>query len=136
MIYILRYQDKILRTNPPDKIPLDKIPPGQNRSCEHTHFDHLLCSAMLHHFITMEYITSNKGGRKLPFENTIYIKQKVLGDFVRGILSGEFCPGDFVLEPHFTSPNLHWKTVYLLRRQSFSFQIMLETVYKYICEIF
>ena len=72
----------------------------------------------------MEYITSNKGGRKLAFENNIYIKQKVLsngtvwgdimggwgdfvqGDFVRGdfvlggilsrgILSGGFCPGGF-----------------------------------------
>ena len=71
--------------------------------------------------MTMEYITSNKGGRKLAFENNIYIKQKVLsngtvwgdlmggfclggfcprgdfvqGDFVRGILSGGFCPGGF-----------------------------------------
>ena len=70
----------------------------------------------------MEYITSNKGGRKLAFENNIYIKQKVLsngtvwgnimgdfvqgdfvwGDFVlggilsRGILSGGFCLGGFV----------------------------------------
>ena len=65
----------------------------------------------------MEYITSNKGGRKLAFEYNIYIKQKVLsngtlwgdimgdfvqGDFVRGdfvlggILSRGFCPGDFV----------------------------------------
>ena len=53
----------------------------------------------------MEYITSNKGGRKLAFENNIYIKQKVLsngtvwgdimGDFVWGILSGGFCPGRF-----------------------------------------
>ena len=43
-----------------------------------THFDHLLCSATLLHFITMEYIKSNKGGRKLAFENNIYIKQKVL----------------------------------------------------------
>ena len=60
--------------------------------------------------MTMEYITSNKGGRKLAFENNISIKQKVLsngtvwgdimGDFVlggilsRGILSlGGFCPG-------------------------------------------
>ena len=69
----------------------------------------------------MEYITSNKGGRKLAFENNVYIKQKVLsngtvwgdimggfcpggfcsrgdfvqGDFVRGILSGGFCPGGF-----------------------------------------
>ena len=76
----------------------------------------------------MEYITSNKGGRKLAFENNIYIKQKVLsngtvwgdimggfcpggfcprgdfvqGDFVRGILSGGVCPGDFVLEPSFS----------------------------------
>ena len=51
----------------------------------------------------MEYITSNKGGRKLAFENNISIKQKVLsngtvwGDFVQGILSGGFCQGDFVL---------------------------------------
>ena len=54
----------------------------------------------------MEYITSNKGGRKLGFENNIYIKQKALsngtvwgdfveGDFVRGILSGGVCPGGF-----------------------------------------
>ena len=28
----------------------------------------------------MEYITSNKGGRKLAFENNIYIKQKVLSN--------------------------------------------------------
>ena len=73
----------------------------------------------------MEYITSNKGGRKLAFENNIYIKQKVLsngadwGDIMggfcpggfclegfcprgilsRGILSGDFVRGDFVLEP-------------------------------------
>ena len=44
------------------------------------HFDHLLRSATLLHFITMEYITSNKGGRKLAFENSIYIKQKVLSN--------------------------------------------------------
>ena len=65
----------------------------------------------------MAYITSNKGGRKLAFENNISIKLKVLsngkvwgdfvqGDFVRGdfvvggilsrgILSGGFCPGGF-----------------------------------------
>ena len=71
--------------------------------------------------MTMEYITSYKGGRKLAFGNNIYIKQKVLSngtvwgdlvqrDFVRedfvlgGILSrgfcpGGVCPGDFVLEP-------------------------------------
>ena len=49
-------------------------------SCEHMHFDHLLHSAALLHFITMEYITSNKGGRKLAFENSIYIKQKVLSN--------------------------------------------------------
>ena len=91
------------------------------KSCERTHFDHLLRSATLLHFMTMEYITSNKDGRKLAFENNIYIKQKVLsngtvwwdimgdfvqggfvqGDFVlggilsRGILSGGFCPGGF-----------------------------------------
>ena len=76
---------------PPDKIPLDKIPPTTKSSCEHTHFDHLLCSAKLHHFITMEYITSNKGGRKLSFENNIYIKQEVLG----GFCPGGFCPGRF-----------------------------------------
>ena len=28
----------------------------------------------------MEYITSNKGGRKLAFKNNIYIKQKVLSN--------------------------------------------------------
>ena len=44
-------------------------------SCEHTHFDHLPFSATLQHFITMEYITSNKGGRKLAFENSIYIRK-------------------------------------------------------------
>ena len=93
------------------------------KSCEHTHFDHLLRSATLLHFMTMEYITSYKGGRKLAFGNNVYIKQKVLsngtvwgdimggfcprgdfvqGDFVQGILSGVFVRGDFVLEPHFT----------------------------------
>ena len=77
------------------------------KSCEHTHFDHLLRSATLPHFMTMEYITSNKGGRKLAFENNIYIKQKVLsngtvwGDIIggilsRGILSEGFCQGGFV----------------------------------------
>ena len=50
------------------------------KSCEHTHFDHLLCSATLLHFITIEYITSNKGGRKLVFENNIYIKQKIFSN--------------------------------------------------------
>ena len=67
--------------------------------CEHTHFDHLLRSATLLHFITMEYITSNKGGRKLAFENNIYIKQKVLSNgAVWGDIIGGFCPrGDFVL---------------------------------------
>ena len=61
----------------------------------------------------MEYITSNKGGRKLAFENNISIKQKVLsngkvwggynggilsrGILSRGILSqGDFVQGDFV----------------------------------------
>ena len=69
------------------------------KSCEHTHFDHLLRSATLLHFMTMEYITSNKGGRKLVFENNISIKQKVLsngtvwGDFVQG----DFVRGDFLL---------------------------------------
>ena len=53
--------------------------------------------------MTMEYITSNKGGRKLAFENNIYIKQKVLsngtvwGDIMGGFCPGGFCPGDFVL---------------------------------------
>ena len=54
--------------------------------------------------MTMEYITSNKGGRKLAFENNIYIKQKVLsngtvwGDFVQGdFVRGDFVRGDFVL---------------------------------------
>ena len=51
----------------------------------------------------MEYITSNKGGRKLAFENNIYIKQKVLsngtvwGNIMGGFCPGGFCPGDFVL---------------------------------------
>ena len=46
--------------------------------------------------MTMEYITSNKGGRKLAFENNIYIKQKVLsnGTVWRGY-NGGFCPGGF-----------------------------------------
>ena len=82
--------------------------------------------------MTMEYITSNKGGRKLTFENNIYIKQKVLsngtvgGDFVQGdfvwgdfvlggILSGGFCPGDFVrgvvLEPTYYSQNSKTKKI-------------------------
>ena len=65
----------------------------------------------------MEYITSNKGGKKLAFGNNIYIEQKVLsngavwgdfvqgdfvrGDFVRGdfVLGGILSGGDFVLEP-------------------------------------
>ena len=59
--------------------------------------------------MTMEYITSNQGGRKLAFENNICIKQKVLsngtvwgdfvqGDFVRGdFVQGDFVRGDFVL---------------------------------------
>ena len=68
------------------------------KSCEHTHFDHLLRSATLLHFMTMEYITSNKGGRKLAFENNISIKQKVLSNgTVWGNIMGGFCPGDFVL---------------------------------------
>ena len=72
------------------------------KSCERTHFDHLLRSATLLHFMTMEYITSNKGGRKLAFENNIYIKQKVLsngtvwgGDIMGGFCPGGFCPGGF-----------------------------------------
>ena len=54
---------------------------------------------MLLHFMTIEYITSNKGGRKLAFENNIYIKQKVLsngtvwGDIMGGFCPGGFCPG-------------------------------------------
>ena len=77
--------------------------------CEHTHFDHLLRSATLLHFMTMEYITSNKGGRKLAFEYNIYIKQKVLsngtvwGDIVGGFCPGGFVRGDFVLEPLLSS---------------------------------
>ena len=52
--------------------------------------------ATLLHFMTMEYITSNKGGRKLAFENNIYIKQKVLSNgTVWGDIMGEFCPGRF-----------------------------------------
>ena len=53
--------------------------------------------------MTMEYITSNKGGRKLAFENNISIKQKVLSngtvweDIMGGFCPGGFCPGDFVL---------------------------------------
>ena len=66
------------------------------KSCQHTHFDHLLRSATLLHFMTMEYITSNKGGRKLAFENNISIKQKVLSN---GTVWGDFVQGDFVLEP-------------------------------------
>ena len=48
--------------------------------------------------MTMEYITSNKGGRKLAFENNISIKQKVLSNgTVWGDIMGGFCPrGDFV----------------------------------------
>ena len=67
---------------------------------------------MLLHFMTMEYITSNKGGRKLAFENNISIKQKVLsngtvwggyngGILSRGILSGGFCPGGFCPRTYF-----------------------------------
>ena len=44
------------------------------------HFNHLLCPARLHHFITIKYITFNKGGRKLAFENNICIEQKVLSN--------------------------------------------------------
>ena len=40
------------------------------KSCEHTHFNHLVCSATLLHFITMEYITSNKGGKDWPLKIT------------------------------------------------------------------
>ena len=72
------------------------------KSCERTHFDHLLRPATLLHFMTMEYSTSNKSGRKLAFKNNIYIKQKVLsngtvwGDIMGGFCPGGFCPGDFV----------------------------------------
>ena len=51
----------------------------------------------------MEHITSNKGGRKLAFENNIYIKQKVLsngtvwGDIMGDFVQGDFVWGDFVL---------------------------------------
>ena len=72
------------------------------KSCEHMHFDHLLRSATLLHFMTMEYITSNEGGRKLAFENNIYIKQKYWameqfggGDIMGGFCLGGFCPGGF-----------------------------------------
>ena len=48
--------------------------------------------------MTMEYITSNKGGRKLAFGNNIYIKQKVLSNgTVWGDIMGGFCPGGFCL---------------------------------------
>ena len=49
----------------------------------------------------MEYITFNKGGRKLAFENNISIKQKVLsngtvwGDIMGGFCLGGFCLGGF-----------------------------------------
>ena len=46
----------------------------------------------------MEYITFNKGGRKLAFENNIYIKQKVLSNGKDwGNMMGGFCPGGFCL---------------------------------------
>ena len=46
--------------------------------------------------MTMEYITSNKGGRKLAFENNISVKQKVLSNgTVWGDIMGGFCPGGF-----------------------------------------
>ena len=52
--------------------------------------------------MTMEYITSNKGGRKLAFENNISIKQKVLSNgTVWGDTMGEFCPGGFCPSGHF-----------------------------------
>ena len=50
----------------------------------------------------MKYITSNKGGRKLAFENNVSIEQKVLsngtvwGDIMGGFCPGVFCLGDFV----------------------------------------
>ena len=71
------------------------------KSCEYTHFDHLLRSATLLHFMTMEYITSYKGGRKLAFGNNIYMKQKVLsngtvwGDIMGGVCPEGFCLGGF-----------------------------------------
>ena len=63
-------------------------------------------------FMTMEYITSNKGGRKLAFENNIYIKQKVLssgtvwGDIMGGFCPGGFCPGDFVRGDFVLEPSI------------------------------
>ena len=51
--------------------------------------------------MTMEYIISNKGGRKLAFKNNISIKQKELSigtvwrDIMGGFCSGGFCPGGF-----------------------------------------
>ena len=84
------------------------------KSCEHTHFDHLLRSATLLHFMTIEYITSNKGGRKLVFRNNIYIKQKVLsngtvwGDIMEGFYPGGFCPGGFCPRGDFVQGNFVW----------------------------
>ena len=64
--------------------------------------------------MTMEYITSNKGGRKLAFENNIYIKQKVLsngtvwGDIMGGFCPGGFCPGGFCPRGDFVQGDLVW----------------------------
>ena len=84
------------------------------KSCERTHFDHLLSSATLLHFMTMEYITSNKGGRKLAFENNIYIKQKVLSngtvwwDIMDGFCPGGFCLGGFCPRGDFVQGDFVW----------------------------
>ena len=64
--------------------------------------------------MTMEYITSNKGGRKLAFENNIYIKQKVLsngtvwGDIMGGFCPGGFCPGGFCPRGDFVQGDFVW----------------------------
>ena len=62
----------------------------------------------------MEYITSNKGGRKLAFENNISIKQKVLsngtvwGDIMGGFCPGGFCPGGFCPRGDFVQGDFVW----------------------------
>ena len=62
----------------------------------------------------MEYITSNKGGKKLASENNIYIKQKVLsngavwGGYNGGFGPGGFCLGDFVLGGILSRGILSW----------------------------
>ena len=62
-----------------------------------------LCCAFLCGQWYQDKIPPDKGGRKLAFENNIYIKQKVLssgtvwGDIMGGFCLGGFCPrGDFV----------------------------------------